>query len=181
MFDIDVSQALVNASRAFESLRSLIFVIALLVGVVIFIKGIKYCIVISNTNGPGIVSPSKAIWHLIFGALFAAFSFTISAPWNTFATTEANTSIVAYNMPGTDGVPEIYKEVIVAALKFIQLVGYCFAFHGMLLAMRAFSGESNGSGESPTMSAFWRFMGGLGCINVGPFLLGVSALITGAS
>lgn len=178
MFDIDLSQALVNASSIFDAVRATIFAIAVLVGFVLGAKGIKYCIQLGQTNGPSQVTPAKAIWHILFGAFFIAFSFTISAPWFSITESAGNTSIVAYDVPGMDGIPDLYKQVITAALEFIQLVGYAFAFYGLLVLLKAAYGESGGGGESPTMKGFWHFGAGIAAINIGPVLLAFSQLVT---
>lgn len=178
MFDIDLSQALVNSSRIFDAIRATLYAIAALVGFVIFAKGIKYCIEISRTNGPSQVTPSKAVWHLFFGAFFAAFAWTISAPWESITESDGNTSIVSYDVPGMEAVPDLYKKVITAALSFIQLVGYGFAFYGLLVLLKASYGESGGGGESPTMKGFWHFGAGIAAINIGPVLMAFSQLVT---
>lgn len=178
--DQDLGNILINLSGLFGPIRAVIFAVGLIAGLIFTARGLYILAKLSAAGGDQNITPSKGFSNLFFGGVFATFGWFLGSVWFEIFREPGNISITAYSLEDATGIDpqsEFYDQVITAVFGFIQLAGFFFAFKGLLLMKQAAEG-SNSQGESKVGAAFTHFLGGLACVNIGPFLSMVVGVAT---
>lgn len=164
----DLGTGMVNLSRDFPAIFSLLQVIVMIVGLFMMYKAIGK--MMDYSRNPGHEHGHSGFVSLVIGAFLLQFGYTMSGVFESISGSAGASGYVEQSlsyMPTTSAAGGVFAPVITACLGFVSLLGWFGGFKGFLIWNKASNGGGQGGGfDDPVWRGALHILGGALAINI---------------